>query len=88
MRLTYCSFATDEEGCRGVLILEGHLDPIEASLTASAMRMNPGGEMVAIKVPEDLEEIEVYAANRNRLMTGAEARELFQAKSIREWEQN
>jgi hypothetical protein len=90
--LTYCSFATDEDGCRGVCILEGALSPIEAANKAWSLGINPGGELVAVAcnkgdtdVPPNL--FAIMKSNTNRLIPAEEARELFEAKSIREFQE-
>jgi len=87
--VTYCSFATDEAGCLGVCILEGSLDPVAASKMAWGLKINPGGQLMAISCQETDEDVplsifEAMWANRGRLISGAEARDLFEAKSVRE----
>ena len=84
--LTYCSFV--KEICVGVLVLDGAHDPISASKTAWALGLNPGGELMSIVIPPETPE-RLYLAmaeNRNRLLRPDEARELMEAKPIREWE--
>lgn len=86
--LTYCSFAQDTR-CLGVLILEGHLDTVTAARTAWALRLNPGGQLLAVPCSETDADVppkifEAMWENRGRLMQAHEARELFEAKSIRE----
>ncbi len=85
--LTYCSFA-DPDRCLGVLILDGELDPMMASMTAHLLGLNPGGELLAVTVPADAPDRFYQAAleNRCRLLSPWEARELLEGKSIREWE--
>jgi len=85
MKLTYCSFA-DDERCRGVVILDGYLDPVMAALQARFLGINPGGQLLVFEIPEDLEGIDVYFANRNRLLTADEARTLFDGMTLSEWE--
>ncbi len=89
--ITYCSFADDEEGFRGVLILDGHLDPMAASLTARMLGLNPGGQLLTVTVSAGAiptEEHEAMLANRGRLLNAEECRRLLGGKSLREWEEN
>ena len=86
--LTYCSFA-DDHGCRGVVVLEGALDPLQAARRAGELGINPGGELLAVPLHEDEPDVsaqtfEVLAANTHRLIPAAEARVLFKTRSIRE----
>lgn len=85
--LTYLSFV-GEEGNRGVLVLDGTMDPATAIKTAWRLGLNPGGEVMCINIPDDLGQREYSALleNRNRLLRPDEARELLEAKPIREWE--
>jgi len=90
--LTYCSFA-DDDGCKGVVILEGALDPVQAAIRAHALGVNPGGELLAVPcndeepdVPADV--FAAMAANVHRLIPAAEARVLFKTRSLGEWEAN
>jgi hypothetical protein len=89
--LTYCSFASETE-CLGVLILDGELNPLEASFRARVMGCNPGGELLAIPVAaespdvSDREYLQMFE-NRGRLLSISEARELIDGMSIREWEE-
>src|SRR6476619_1283525 len=90
--LVYVSFA-DEERCRGIVIVESWTNNVVLlGLTLRALGLNPGGEMMAVRVPEGRiapEELAVYRANMNRLITADEARVLFErfgARSIREHE--
>ncbi len=39
---TYCSFADDDK-CRGVVVLKGKLDPVQAAVRAHALKLSPGG---------------------------------------------
>lgn len=86
--VTYCSFATPET-CLGVLILEGSHDPVEASRLAWGMKLNPGGQLMAMPCTETDADVppvifEAMWEHRNKLLAACEARELFEAKSIRE----
>lgn len=85
--LTYCSFATDE-GCRGVLILDGALDPVEACKQAWRMDLNPGGDVMVMVTDDQVSQrdYERLFENRNRLLAPHEARELLNAKPVKEWE--
>jgi hypothetical protein len=88
--VTYCSFA-DETGCLGVVVLEGVLGVVDAARMCHALGVNPGGEMLVASCDELSPDVEprVFSAmwdNRNRLISGDEARRLFEAKSLREWE--
>ena len=89
--VTYCSYATDEDGCLGVCILEGDLNPVQAALKAKELGISPGGQLLAVacnrKDPEmPPEEFAIMEANINRLIPPEEARTLFEAKSIKEFE--
>lgn len=86
--VTYCSFASNG-GCLGVCILNGFLDPVQASKEARRLKINPGGELLAVPCKETDEDLPPYAfetmwVNRNRLIPVEEATVLFDAKSIRE----
>lgn len=85
--LTYLSFVGDE-GNRGVLVLDGALDPATACKTAWQLKLNPGGEVMTIIIPDDLgqREYDCLLENRNRLLRPDEARELLDAKPVSEWE--
>lgn len=90
--LTYCSFA-DDDGCKGVVILEGALDPVQAAIRAHALGVNPGGELLAIPCNDEEPDVpahlfEAMAANAHRLIPVDEARVLFEALSIGEYEAN
>lgn len=92
MKLTYCSFA-DDDRCRGIVVLDGWLDPIAASVECHARGINPGGELMTIEVPEYLEqdapdEWEFFLDNRNRLIDADEIKHRFGGKSLRELEAN
>lgn len=87
--VTYVSFAEPGK-CLGVLILNGDLDVIEAAKTAYALGLNPGGQVMAITAHHDDKDIppgmfEIMLANTNRLIPAEEARNLFDARSIREF---
>lgn len=87
--LTWCSFA-DDERCRGVLILDGALDPIEACKLAHATGQNPGGNVLAAPIalrqfPKS--EQATVLENVGKLLTAERARELFDGQSLREWEE-
>lgn len=89
--VTYCSFA-NEGTCLGVCILNGSLGPVEASRMAHSLSINPGGELLVVACQETDEDIplkifEAMWENRDRLIPVSEARILFEAKSIREFEQ-
>lgn len=88
--LTYISFA--EEGvCYGVLILPGALNALEAAQTASAMSLNPGGQVLAMSCTKEDDDVdsdlwEAMKNNQGRLIPEEEARELFDAKNLGELE--
>jgi len=89
--LTYCSFA-DDDGCKGVVILEGAFDPLQAARRAGELGVNPGGELIAVPCNDEEPDVpallfEAMAANVHRLIPVAEARVLFEARSIREHEE-
>ncbi len=52
MRLTYCSFATDER-CLGVVVFDRELDPIMAAREAHRLGINPGGEVAVWDLSTD-----------------------------------
>jgi hypothetical protein len=88
--VTYCSFATDE-CCPGVCILDGILDPVAAAITAHTLGINLGGQLVAMPcyesdsdIPPDI--FEIMWINRNRLISAEEAKGLFEAKSVHEFD--
>lgn len=92
--ITYCSFAGGEpEHCLGILVLTGAHNPEEASRQAWSMGLNPGGQLLAVvgrETDADLppDEFEAYWANRDRLISLEEAKQLFSGiKSIREHEE-
>jgi hypothetical protein len=84
--LTYCSFV--KATCVGIVILDGALDPAEACKRAWRLNLNPGGDAMVIVIPDDLSQRDYdrLFENRNRLLSTSEARELLDAKPIREWE--
>lgn len=87
-QLTYCSFATHDK-CLGVLILEGYLDSLQAAQLAAAKGLNPGGQVLASPCSETDTDVppNVFEAmwnNRNKLLSGDQARQLFDALSIKE----
>lgn len=88
--ITYCSFVIDDK-CVGICILSGTLDVIEASKECHRLRINPGGQLLAMSCKEidadvSLSLFEAMWMNRERLISPEEARTLFEAKSIREQE--
>jgi|SRR6188508_3304691 len=90
--LTYCSFA-DDDGCLGIVILEGELLPAAAAKRAHTLGVNPGGELLALPVIEGDHELppgmfERMAGLTNRLFSKDEAVVLFEARSIRDYEAN
>jgi hypothetical protein len=85
---TYCSFVQAGK-CVGACILEGAFDAIQASKVSWRLGINPGGELMVITfretdpdIPPDL--LEAMLANVGRFVPVEEARELFQAKTMRE----
>lgn len=86
--ITWCSFA-DNDRCRGILILDGALDPVEACTAAHATGQNPGGSVFSFSVAlRDFPESERVAVldNIGRLITAERARELFDVQPLREFE--
>ena len=91
-KITYCSFATEEKSL-GVVILDSELDIINASLVCHALGINPGGQMIAMSCSENDSDVppQIFEAmwnNCNRLISKEEAKDLFDAISIKEAEQN
>jgi hypothetical protein len=84
--LTYCSFV--KETCVGVVILDGALEPAAACKQAWRLGLNPGGEVMVVILPPDIEQRDFDRCfeNRNRLLSPSDARELLDARPIREWE--
>lgn len=84
--VTYVSFAVPGK-CLGVLILEGELHPQKAVLEAHRLKLNPGGQVMAVSCKETDEDVpkEIFEAmwgNRDRLIPDTEARVLFDAASL------
>jgi hypothetical protein len=80
--VTYCSFVTEEEDWRGVCILDGSLDRLAASEVAEHLKINPGGQVIAVPCQETAEDIPLdffnaMWSNRNRLISCKEAQDLF-----------
>lgn len=93
--VTYCSFAGPERSF-GIVILHGVLDAVRASLICHSLRVNPGGELITVPITK----AEFLSAdsgteaqwdamwnNRNRIVPPEEARALFDAKPMREFEE-
>lgn len=93
MKLTYCSFVDSDRPLGNglfqctVVILEGHLEPLDAANLVLEQRLLTGGtgEFFASPIPEELEAI--HAPHTNRAIPAEEARVLFAAKSVREWQE-
>lgn len=87
--ITYCSFA--EPGlCRGVVVLAGKFDPIEACRLTHKLGINPGGQMAVVTgSDEDIPGVQfsIFMSNTNRLISAEEARKLFNAKTCDEWDE-
>ncbi len=91
--LTYCSFASAIPSEARVLLLDGNLTPMEAFARIKAFGLIPTSqcehiELIAYPVPGEVEdwEYQAYLANRYRLIELDEARALFEAKPISEWD--
>ncbi len=91
MKLTYCSFAIDDDPEHTIIVvLEGHyatqMDAVNAfmSLMTGQIGQVPDGQFISWPIPEELSEI--YAPHLHRLIGSDEARVLFDAKSLGEWE--
>lgn len=72
---TWCSFASETEWL-GAVILEGHLSAADVLAEASRLGINPGGEVMAMKVPPGLQE-ELHARLAGRLLSFAECEAEF-----------
>lgn len=85
--LTYCSFVGGSRS--GVVVLEGELGAVQACVRAHELGLSPGGEMLIVIVPLDIEDRDYFrlVENKNRFLSQAEARELLDAKSVSEWEE-
>ena len=89
--ITYVSFAIPGK-CLGVLILEGELHAIEAAKDARRLKLHPGGQLMAVSCKETDDDIpkEIFEAmwgNRDRLIPDTEARVLFDAASLGDWDE-
>lgn len=93
--LTYCSFASAIISEARALVLDGALTPMAAYARAKELNLIPDTlcaniQLIAYPVPPAPEvadwEYEAYLANRNRLIPLEEARKLFGAKALSEWE--
>lgn len=89
--LTYISFAIPGHSL-GVVILHGEYNVIDAAREAHRLGINPGGEVVAVSCTDTDEDVpkhlfKIMAENANRLIHPGEARELFDAVSIEEFEE-
>lgn len=93
--VTWCSFVQgdgESERCVGIVLLTGEFDAVGAALRATALGVNPGGELWAVIARESDGDIpagqfEAYWCNRDRLITPDDAKQLFEdTKSLREHE--
>jgi len=84
--MTFCSFAGDVDSDARALILDGAFDPPAAFHRAKELGLLPimqtgAYQMIAFVVPPAPEvseqEYQAYAANRHRLLTLGEAKELL-----------
>ncbi len=90
MKLTYCSFAIDDNPDNTiVVILRGHyLDQVDAALAWGRFMVSSGvpvteGELLSWKILDEF--VDLYAPHVERVIPAAEARELFGAKTLGEW---
>ena len=89
--LTYCSFAEPGRSL-GVVILEGAKDPVTARAHCRLIGADPGGQILAAVARKGDEDVtpgmwDAMMSNRDRLVPEGEARELFEAKSMKEWDE-
>ena len=82
----YCSFATKKEFL-GALIIQAH-GVIECSIRARSLGANPGGELMALPVPEPVNEFLPAEQYRNRLLSKEEVLKLWpDSRSLKEHEE-
>jgi hypothetical protein len=82
--LTYCSFAT-EAGCLGICIFDGELDPVQACRRAWSLKINPGGELMAVSFSVDTVPPDVLSNmldNLDKLLPKETAVQLFDAVRV------
>ena len=86
MTVWWLSFVGGQpERCLGVVLTEAPSFP-QAVSRANELGLNPGGQVAGFVVP--FGEKEHDPAHRDRLISPEELRTLFQAKPLREWEEN
>jgi hypothetical protein len=82
-RIHWLSFSHDGE-CIGIILVEApSLE--EALVRAQTLGIDPGGMCTGWTVGED--ENDEYAQHLDRLISVEDARELFDAKSTKEWKE-
>lgn len=79
----WLSYASDEDVCRGVVIVEGD-SFLDAVAAARRQNLSPGGGVRGSLVPAEARVI--VEPHLNRFFTEEEARGLFDAKTDSEWE--
>lgn len=81
----YLSFATDEDGFRGAAVVLAH-GITDAVTKANALKINPGGEVLCMSIPEEKIPAEEF---RNRLLAKEEIEAMWgePCKTIREWDE-
>lgn len=86
--ITYCSFAIPDK-CLGICILRGKLNPIEASIQAHSLGVNPGGQLLTIPCKETDNDVNPELFERmwnsaDKLISVEESKILFDTASIKE----
>jgi hypothetical protein len=80
----YASFADEEKGFLGAAIVQAH-GIVDASLATHRMKINPGGQMMCVPIPEENLPSEKY---RNRLLTCEQVQEFWpDARKIKEFDE-
>lgn len=92
MKLTYCSYVNAARPIGDglfectVVILEGHHEPLDAAnICLANISFGGHGEFYAWPVPEEHEA--QYAPHVGRAIPGEEARALFDACTVKEWDE-
>jgi hypothetical protein len=83
--LWWLSFVSEADVFLGLAIVEGGSET-EAVLRAHQLGIHPGGQLMGFEVPPEYRA--TCEPHQDRSLTADEARALFEAKPIREWEES
>ncbi len=90
-KLTYCSFAIDDVPDHTIVVILSDHYPTQmaaanafSELLTGLLGQVPDGQFISWSIPDNL--TETYAPHVGRVLSSAEARELFGAKSLGEWD--